>query len=94
MTLATGPSYLHSTGQMHKGGPVSGMYLKLFSDNVYEIPIADMKYGFSTLLAAQANGDLESLVSLNRPVCRVDLGTNITEGLRNLIVQFETLYEQ
>jgi len=33
-------------------------------------------------------------VALNRPVCRVDLGTNITEGLSNLIVQFETLYEQ
>jgi len=94
VTLATGPSYLHSTGQMHKGGPVSGMYLQLFSDNVDEIPIADKKYGFSTLLVAQANGDMESLVSLNRPVCRVDLGTNITEGLRNLIVQFETLYEQ
>jgi len=94
VTLATGPSYLHSTGQMHKGGPVSGMYLQLFSDNVNEIPIADKKYGFSTLLAAQANGDMESLVALNRPVCRVDLGTNITEGLSNLIVQFETLYEQ
>ena len=93
VTLATGPSYLHSTGQMHKGGPVSGMYLQLFSDNVDEIPIADKKYGFSTLLAAQANGDMESLVSLNRPVCRVDLGTNITKGLSNLIVQFETLYE-
>jgi hypothetical protein len=94
VTLAMGPSYLHSTGQMHKGGPESGMYLQLFSDNVNEIPIADKKYGFSTLLAAQANGDMESLVALNRPVCRVDLGTNITEGLSNLIVQFETLYEQ
>ena len=94
VTLAMGPSYLHSTGQMHKGGPESGMYLQLFSDNVNEIPIADKKYGFSTLLAAQANGDMESLVALNRPVCRVDLGTDITEGLSNLIVQFETLYEQ
>jgi glucose-6-phosphate isomerase len=94
VTLATGPSYLHSTGQMHKGGPVSGMYLQLFSDNVDEIPIAGEEYGFSTLLAAQANGDMESLVSLNRPVCRVDLGTNIAEGLSNLIVQIETLYLQ
>jgi transaldolase/glucose-6-phosphate isomerase len=70
------------------------MYLQLFSDNVDEIPIAGEEYGFSTLLAAQANGDMESLVSLNRPVCRVDLGTNIAEGLSNLIVQIETLYLQ
>ena len=88
-----GPSYLHSTGQMHKGGPVSGMYLQLSSDNVGEIPIEGEKYGFSTLLAAQADGDMESLVSLNRPVCRVNLGNDITQGLNNLIVQFETLYE-
>ena len=93
VTLAKGPSYLHSTGQMHKGGPVSGMYLQLSSDNVGEIPIKGEKYGFSTLLAAQADGDMESLVSLNRPVCRVNLGSDITQGLNNLIAQFETLYE-
>ena len=46
------------------------------------------------LLAAQADGDMESLVSLNRPVCRVNLGSDITHGLNNLIAQFETLYEQ
>ena len=94
VTLAMGPSYLHSTGQMHKGGPESGMYLQLSSDNVGEIPIAGEKYGFSTLLAAQADGDMESLVSLNRPVCRVNLGSDITQGLNKLIAQFQTLYEQ
>jgi len=45
----------------------------------------------STLLAAQANGDMESLVTLGRPVCRVDLGFNIERGLRNLINEVENM---
>jgi len=91
VTLASGPSYLHSTGQMHKGGPQSGAYLQLLSTYHDEIPVDGETYTMSTLLAAQANGDMESLVTLGRPVCRVDLGFNIEGGLRNLINEVKNM---
>ena len=92
VTIASGPSYLHSTGQMHKGGPPSGVFLQLLDTTSIEIPIRNKDYGLSTLLAAQADGDMETLLSLGRSVCRVDLGPDISKGLRDLVRDVKDIY--
>ena len=92
VTIASSPSYLHSTGQMHKGGPASGVFLQLLSTSSEEVPIRDENYGLSTLLSAQADGDLETLLSLGRSVCRVNLGPDINKGLRELVSDVKDIY--
>src|SRR6202012_1065089 len=59
-TLLNGPRYLHSTGQLHKGGPATGLYIILVGDEKKELPIPDEKYGFATLHEAQSLGDYRS----------------------------------
>ncbi len=92
VTIASSPSYLHSTGQMHKGGPSSGVFLQLWSTPPEEVPIGDENYGFSTLLTAQADGDMETLLSLGRSVCRVNLGPDINKGLTDLVSDVRDMY--
>jgi transaldolase / glucose-6-phosphate isomerase len=84
-TLGYGPRYLHSTGQLHKGGPDKGIFLVLTSDDAEDAAIPDSPYGFSTLKRAQALGDLRSLRSRGRRVLHVHLGTDPTEGLARLL---------
>ncbi len=84
-TVGYGPRYLHSTGQLHKGGPGTGIYLHLAMGSHRELPIPGERYGFNTLAAAQAIGDCEAMNKLGRRVVSVDLGDNATEGLRRLL---------
>ena len=58
-TVAFGPRYLHSTGQLHKGGPPNGMFIQITGDDKEDMAIPGAGYGFSTLKAAQALGDLQ-----------------------------------
>jgi glucose-6-phosphate isomerase len=60
-TVGVGPRFLHSTGQLHKGGPPTGVFLQVLGDDALDVPIPGAPYGFSTLKAAQAAGDLLSL---------------------------------
>ena len=60
-TAGFGPRYLHSTGQLHKGGPDRGIFLVLLQEAVEELPIPGLPYGFGALQRAQALGDLEAL---------------------------------
>jgi hypothetical protein len=60
-TIGIGPRYLHSTGQLHKGGPPTGVFLQVVGDDPVDVPIPGRPYGFSTLKQAQAAGDLLSL---------------------------------
>ncbi|MGI8759019.1 MAG: glucose-6-phosphate isomerase [Acidimicrobiales bacterium] len=60
-TLGIGPRYLHSTGQLHKGGPPSGVFVQVVGDDALDVAIPGAGYGFSTLKQAQAAGDLLSL---------------------------------
>src|SRR5918993_593186 len=60
-TVGVGPRFLHSTGQLHKGGPPTGVFLQVLGDDATDVPIPGAPYGFSTLKAAQAAGDLLSL---------------------------------
>jgi glucose-6-phosphate isomerase len=70
-TLGFGPRFLHSTGQLHKGGPASGVFLQITAEPRRDLPIPGWEESFGTLVAAQALGDLESLQSRGRRVLRL-----------------------
>jgi transaldolase/glucose-6-phosphate isomerase len=73
VTHGLGPRYLHSTGQLHKGGPNSGLFLQVVDDPGKELPIPGQPFGFAQLIRAQAAGDFESLKERGRRVARVRL---------------------
>jgi transaldolase / glucose-6-phosphate isomerase len=84
-TLGFGPRFLHSTGQLHKGGPNTGVFLQITVDDTADVPIPGAPYGFSMLKRAQARGDLESLRNHGRRVLRLHLGaTELAGGVRRL----------
>jgi Phosphoglucose isomerase len=73
VTHGYGPRYLHSTGQLHKGGPNTGLFLQVVDDPGEELPIPGRPFGFRRLIRAQAAGDFESLKERGRRVARVRL---------------------
>lgn len=70
-TVGFGPRFLHSTGQLHKGGPDSGVFLQLTADPSRDLPIPGWDQTFGTLIAAQALGDLASLQRRGRRALRL-----------------------
>ncbi len=80
-TTGFGPRYLHSTGQIHKGGPNSGVFIQLVDEVRSDIPIPGKPYSFARLNRAQADGDLEALLSLGRRAVRTTLA-NLEEALK------------
>ena len=84
-TAGYGPRYLHSTGQLHKGGPGSGLYLQLTLAHYQELPIPGQQYSFDVLAAAQAIGDYQALANLGRRLVAVNLGDDAISGLRRLL---------
>jgi hypothetical protein len=83
-TLGYGPRYLHSTGQLHKGGPNTGLFLLLTTDPAEDLPIPGKPYGFGTLQRAQALGDYRALVDKGRRVLRVHLRGEVEPAVRHL----------
>ena len=73
VTSRLGPRYLHSTGQLHKGGPPTGRFVQVVDEPAEELSIPDRPFGFRTLIAAQAEGDLAALAERGRPIVRVTL---------------------
>ena len=73
VTLGYGPRCLHSTGQLHKGGPPTGLFLQVVDDPGEELRIPGRPFGFRRLLRAQAAGDYEALKERGRRVARVRL---------------------
>jgi glucose-6-phosphate isomerase len=73
VTKGLGPRYLHSTGQLHKGGPDTVVAIQVVDDVGDEIPIPGQSYGFGRLIRAQAAGDFASLRERGRRVARVRL---------------------
>jgi len=73
VTSGLGPRYLHSTGQLHKGGAPIGCFLQIVDDVGPELPIPGREFGFGRLIQAQAAGDYEALKERGRPVARVRL---------------------
>jgi transaldolase / glucose-6-phosphate isomerase len=73
VTHGLGPRYLHSTGQLHKGGPPTGLFVQVVDDTGGEIPIPGSDFGFGRLIRAQAEGDYRSLQERGRKIVRVGL---------------------
>jgi transaldolase/glucose-6-phosphate isomerase len=83
-TLGYGPRYLHSTGQLHKGGPNRGVFLHITSDDARDVPIPGQKYTFGQMKAFQAAGDFEVLRARGRRGLHVHLGADVPSELRTL----------
>jgi glucose-6-phosphate isomerase len=83
-TMGYGPRFLHSTGQLHKGGPPQGCFLQLVCGHPADVPIPGRKETFGVLIDAQALGDFESLQAHGRPVLRIHLGDDPDAGLAQL----------
>jgi hypothetical protein len=72
-TVGLGPRYLHSTGQLHKGGPDTGLFLIVTADHTMDLDIPEMRTTFGRLERAQAIGDIRALLARGRRVCHVHL---------------------
>ncbi len=79
VTVGFGPRFLHSTGQLHKGGPPGGVFVQFVDTPKEDIPIPEKPYSFGTLIRAQAIGDFETLKNHGRAVVSFDLGTESIE---------------
>jgi glucose-6-phosphate isomerase len=96
-TAGYGPRFLHSTGQLHKGGAPIGWFLQLTSDHPDDRPIPGWAYSFGQLIDAQAAGDFAALESHDLPILRVHLGADVDAGLaaleRSLAAALDTTTE-
>ena len=89
-TVGYGPRFLHSTGQLHKGGPPSGCFVQLTCGHPLDVEIPDIKETFGTLIDAQALGDFGALEAHDLPVLNIHLGDDADAGLaalRDALVQ-------
>ncbi|HAX23860.1 MAG TPA: transaldolase, partial [Chloroflexi bacterium] len=82
VTLGIGPRYLHSTGQLHKGGPADGTFLLLVGTPEHDLPIPGANYSFGELFAAQSAGDAATLAKHGLPLVLVGLGTDVRAGVQ------------
>ena len=84
-TLGFGPRFLHSTGQMHKGGPNTGVFLQFVDEPKNDIAVPETNYTFGQLIRAQALGDYQALKQRGRRVLRINLGQNPAAGLKKVL---------
>ncbi len=85
-----GPRFLHSTGQLHKGGPATGRFLQIVDTPMPQLAVPETDYGFGDLITAQAAGDLQALTERGQKVLRVDLGSPGSGGLETLMTALVT----
>jgi transaldolase/glucose-6-phosphate isomerase len=90
-TMGYGPRYLHSTGQLHKGGPNKGIFLQLTADVAEDLDVPGKSYSFDVLRRAQAQGDLEALHKHGRRALRIHLGRDPGKGLVRLNETLKTV---
>lgn len=81
VTVGFGPRFLHSTGQLHKGGPSGGLYLQIVGDTGDRLGVPETDFTFNELITAQARGDRAALSDRGRAVIAVDLGADTDAGL-------------
>jgi transaldolase/glucose-6-phosphate isomerase len=82
-SVGFGPRFLHSTGQAHKGGPNTGVFLQITCDDAEDVPVPGQRYSFGTIKLAQARGDFEVLSSRGRRLMRIHF-KDIKSGLQTL----------
>jgi glucose-6-phosphate isomerase len=85
ITVGYGPRFLHSTGQFHKGGTNTGLFIQLTADDEVEMSVPGKNYSFGTFKRAQADGDFTLMLTHSRRIIRVDLNGNIQQGMDKLI---------
>jgi glucose-6-phosphate isomerase/transaldolase/glucose-6-phosphate isomerase len=90
-TYGYGPRFLHSTGQLHKGGPKDGVFLQLVHDGGEDAEVPEAGYSFTTLKNAQAIGDLETLRAHGLPAERVRLDGDRVAALRALTAKVKEM---
>ena len=90
-TVGFGPSFLHSTGQMHKGGPDKGVFLQLLGDNSLDIDIPGQSYSFGQLAHAQAAGDFQTLITAGKKVFRINIQSDPVSYIDNIATSIEEI---
>ncbi len=90
-TSGYGPRFLHSTGQYHKGGPNTGLFIQFTDDNPQDLALPGRSYTFGTFKNAQALGDLQALRDNGRRTLRVNLGHDAEAGLKTLLAALPPL---
>lgn len=83
-TVGYGPRFLHSTGQLHKGGPPSGVFLQIVDEPDLDLDVPETDYSFGRLIAAQSVGDYRAMAQRDQRVLRVNLGSSRSPGLAAL----------
>jgi transaldolase/glucose-6-phosphate isomerase len=83
-SVGFGPRFLHSTGQIYKGGPNTGVFLQITAHERRDILVPGQRYSFGVVETAQARGDFAVLVERQRRALRVHLGADVSAGLRVL----------
>ena len=91
-SVGFGPRFLHSTGQAHKGGPNSGVFLQITADDPEDLPVPGQRYSFGTIKLAQARGDFEVLSARGRRLLRVHL-RDVKRGLQTLHATIEEAFD-
>ena len=84
-TVGFGPRFLHSTGQLHKGGPPRGLFIQITSDKRIDLPIPGEGLSFGVLQAAQAAGDYQSLAGRGLRILRLHLRDGVPRGLERIL---------
>jgi len=84
-----GPAYLHSTGQLHKGGPPSGLFLQITGGIRKDIPVPGQNTTFGALTEAEAIGDFQALKARRRRIVRIITGSNPMKDIRGLAREIE-----
>ena len=90
-TSGYGPRFLHSTGQYHKGGPNTGLFIQFTDDNPQDLALPGRSYSFGTFKNAQALGDLQALRDNGRRTLRVNLGNSAEAGLETMLAALPAL---
>lgn len=90
VTVGFSPRFLHSTGQMHKGGPNTGVFLQITADPVEDVHIPTQGISFGTLERAQALGDYEALVARGRRILRLHFSKDVVSNLAALVMNIAT----
>ena len=82
--LGIGPRYLHSTGQLYKGGPDQGIFLLITGDDPVDLPIPGASWTFSILKQAQALGDVQAMQQRGRRLLRLHMRGSLDEAAQQL----------
>jgi len=87
--LGFGPRFLHSTGQLYKGGPNIGVFIQIIADHKKDIQVPHHKYTFGKVITAQAQADFSVMSKQDRRILQIHLGHDVRQGLKNLLAIFK-----